>query len=235
MDDTSSGPLEANATKAVKDKSCPYCHQAFTSSSLGRHLDLYIREKNPKAPDGVHDVDAIRKLRQNITRRQPKGAVSRRATSASVGTPTTMSRRASGDADSSAARSPLSQKDSSKGETASGSKYPFKPRWEATGVINDLAVRGVGTTGDAGGDGTNRGAKSGPSQRSVCRQTLKQHLDMRQQIQDAEDKSRAAELALRELLSSLRAAKSVPFPRLLYLDLVIPAHANCSRQISNRH
>ncbi|KAK4043099.1 hypothetical protein C8A01DRAFT_13325 [Parachaetomium inaequale] len=211
MDETPTGPPEANTTKAVKDKSCPYCHQAFTSSSLGRHLDLYIREKNPKAPDGLHDVDAIRKIRQNITRRQPKGAVARRGTSASVGTPTAASRSrpASGDADSSAARSPPSPKDGpQEAGAASGSTYLYKPRWEDTGVINDLAVRPAGASGDAERDGTGRGgAKSGPSQRSVSRQTLKQQLDMRQQIQDAEDRSRAAELALRELLGSLRAAK----------------------------
>ena len=48
--------------KAAKDKNCPFCGQAFTSSSLGRHLDLYIRAKNPKAPDGIHIVEEIRKL-----------------------------------------------------------------------------------------------------------------------------------------------------------------------------
>jgi hypothetical protein len=221
MDETPTGPPEANTTKAVKDKSCPYCHQAFTSSSLGRHLDLYIREKNPKAPDGLHDVDAIRKIRQNITRRQPKCAVARRGTSASasVGTPTAASRRSpvSGDADSSAARSPLSPKDGQQAGAISGSNYLYKPRWEDTGVINELAVRPAGASGDAGSDGTGRGGgRPAPSQRSVSRQTLKQQLDVRQQIQDAEDRSRAAELALRELLGSLRAAKSVPLsPRTL--------------------
>jgi hypothetical protein len=33
------------ATKAPKDRSCPFCGQRFTSSSLGRHLDLYIKPK----------------------------------------------------------------------------------------------------------------------------------------------------------------------------------------------
>jgi hypothetical protein len=220
MDQTPSQPPEANTTKAVKDKNCPYCHQAFTSSSLGRHLDLYIREKNPKAPDGVHDVEAIRRIRQNITRRQPKGAVARRATSASVGTSTTVSRRspASGDAGSPPARSPLPQMDGTQTRGVAASKYPFKPRWEATGVINDLHG---GAAGDPGGDGAGRGSRSALSQRAVSRQNLKQQLNMRQQIQDAQDRSRAAELALRELLSSLRAAKSVcplssatPYPQL---------------------
>lgn len=59
-------------TKAPKDRCCPYCGQSFTSSSLGRHLDLYIKDKNPKAPDGLHNVDEIRKLRGSITRRQPR-------------------------------------------------------------------------------------------------------------------------------------------------------------------
>ncbi|KAK4155719.1 hypothetical protein C8A00DRAFT_31472 [Chaetomidium leptoderma] len=220
MDETPGCPPEGSMTKAVKDKSCPYCHQAFTSSSLGRHLDLYIREKNPKAPDGLHDVEAIRKIRHNITRRQPKGAaVSRRATSASVGTPGTVSRKSpvSRGAESSVARSPLSPRDASQVGAAAGSAYPFKFRWEDTGVINGLAVRKGRASGDAAGDGTGRGARSGLSQRSVSRQSLKQQLDTRQQIQDAEDRSRAAELALRELLGSLRAAKhqiddeSMPF------------------------
>lgn len=34
-----------SSTKAPKDRSCPFCNQAFTSSSLGRHLDLYIKPK----------------------------------------------------------------------------------------------------------------------------------------------------------------------------------------------
>lgn len=215
MGETPSGTPDPSATKAMKDKSCPFCHQPFTSSSLGRHLDLYIREKNPKAPDGVHDVDAIRKIRQNITRRQPKGAVSRRATSASVGTPASSSRKspASEDPDSPAARSPLFPKDGSRAKPVTGSSYPFKPRWEATGVINGLAVREDRASGnaEAEGEGLSPGARRpGPLQRSASRQTLKQQLDMRQQIQDAEDRSRAAELALLELLSSFRAAKSVP-------------------------
>ena len=58
--------------KTTKDRSCPFCRQAFTSSSLGRHLDLYIKPKNPKPPDGVHDVIEIRKIRGGITRRQPR-------------------------------------------------------------------------------------------------------------------------------------------------------------------
>ncbi len=233
MAETPGGPAESNTAKAVKDKQCPFCHQAFTSSSLGRHLDIYIREKNPKAPDGRHDVDAIRKLRQNITRRQSKVAVPRRETSASVGTPTTVSRRspASEDAEASAARCPLSQREDSQAGGPIARAFPFNTPWEATGVINDLVAReGVAIRDgrrNAEGDGPGRGSKSGPSPRSVSRQTLKQQLDTRQQIQDAQDTSRAAELALRELLSSLRAAKSVS-----HSFLSIPL-TNVGRQAAN--
>jgi hypothetical protein len=41
---------EANTSKvtASKDKACPYCHQKFTSSSLGRHLDQFISKKRSR-------------------------------------------------------------------------------------------------------------------------------------------------------------------------------------------
>lgn len=55
---------------ASKDKECPYCHQKFTSSSLGRHLDQFLHKKKP---DGVHDVDEIKKSRAGITRRTARG------------------------------------------------------------------------------------------------------------------------------------------------------------------
>lgn len=212
MESPSEAP-EGSTTKAAKDKSCPYCHQAFTSSSLGRHLDLYIKERNPKAPDGVHDVEAIRKLRQNITRRQPKGTA-RRGTSASVGTPVAgASRKGSicGELDPSIARSPLLQTDVPRPRGLSAVKYPFKTPWEATGVINEIAGEGGRNTERDGG----RASRTGTLDRSASRQALKQQRDMRQQIQDAQDTSRAAELALRELLGSFRAAKSVtPFSSL---------------------
>ncbi|CAI4219971.1 unnamed protein product [Parascedosporium putredinis] len=60
---------------APKDKVCQYCGVAFTSSSLGRHLDQFIKDKKPKRPDDVHDVDEIRRLRGGITRRQPRNSL----------------------------------------------------------------------------------------------------------------------------------------------------------------
>lgn len=204
MAERPSRPTESNTPKTVKDKKCQYCYRAFTSSSLGRHLDVFIRDKNPKAPDGVHDVEAIRKLRQNITRRQPRAAVARRDTFVSAGTPSTGSWKspASLGAESPAVMSPLSG--------LGGRRLSL-----GTAVTNDGAGRVPG--GEfarlVNGDGAGRGLRPAPPQRSVSRQILKQQLDMRHQMQDALDTSRAAELALRELISSLRAAKSVrPLP-----------------------
>lgn len=56
--------------QAVKDKECQYCHQKFTSSSLGRHLDQFISKKKP---DGIHNVEEIKKIRAGITRRTARG------------------------------------------------------------------------------------------------------------------------------------------------------------------
>lgn len=62
-------PTKAQST-TLKDKACPYCGQKFTSSSLGRHLDQYVSKKKP---DGLHDVEEIKKLRAGITRRSARG------------------------------------------------------------------------------------------------------------------------------------------------------------------
>ncbi|KAK0739127.1 hypothetical protein B0T21DRAFT_382241 [Apiosordaria backusii] len=215
---------ETGTVKSVKDKTCPYCHQAFTSSSLGRHLDVFIKENNPKPPDGVHDVEEIRRSRSNITRRRPKASVGtpgapgvrRRDTSVSFGTPTAASRRSQGSISGeiepiSASITPVSQ---TKGKGVGGTldrKYPFNTPWEATGVINDIGLR------DRSGDVVAAEAGFKQHQRSASRQRMKQQLDARHLLQDAEDTKRAAELALREIMGSWRAAKqqidmhSMPF------------------------
>ncbi len=207
MADRDDKSIDTAAAKAAKDRSCKYCGQAFTSSSLGRHLDLYIRERNPKAPDGIHDVDEIRKLRGGVTRRQPRGSLARRGTSTPAATPTAASRRSlgsegdddgdgDGDGNSSNVRSPVQRKESM------GSLWPFTPGWQATGVMNDIPPHGSETTG------LGSARRSLPPQRAPSRQQVaKAQFDMRQKVQDAMDTARAAELALREMISSWRAAK----------------------------
>ncbi|KAK7953701.1 hypothetical protein PG988_014395 [Apiospora saccharicola] len=203
---------------APKDRSCPYCAQPFTSSSLGRHLDLYIKEKNPKPPDGLHDVDAIRKMRGTITRRQPRGSLARRDAS-TPSTPTGSTATAPG---KSSAHDANTQRPSIPKEgqyfVDQAPKWPLPPSWEATGVMNDLPPRNgrfqPGSQWDEA-DPTRR--QSLQPQRVPSRAAQKQQLDARQKLTDAVDTARAAELALREMLSSWRAAKqhidmnSVPF------------------------
>ncbi|KAI0413146.1 hypothetical protein F5X98DRAFT_297234 [Xylaria grammica] len=228
----------AQKTSAVKDKSCPYCGQAFTSSSLGRHLDLYIKEKNRKPPDGIHDVDAIRKVRESITRRQPRGSHARRdrdrdRDTSNPGTPGSSSRRSPnlGPAPASVpdaiTRPPAIPKDGHFVVDAQNRRYPFQTSWEATGVINEIPPATDNHGSGIGGNWESFRARASPgretsgrpqnSQRAPSRVAQKMQFDTKQRLADAVDTARAAELALRELLSSMRAAKqhidmnSLPF------------------------
>lgn len=84
------------------------------------------------------------------------------------------------------------------------SKFPYIPRWEATGVINDIPSKGPWDA-DASQDGNRRPLGL---QRTASKQAAqKAHHDVKQKLADAMDTARAAELALRELLNSWRAAK----------------------------
>lgn len=235
---TTAAAAESPATQkagASKDRSCPYCGQAFTSSSLGRHLDLYIKEKNPKPPDGIHDVVAIRKMRESITRRQPRGSVARRDTS-NPGTPASSSRRSPAPDPAPPAdpviRPPAIPKEGQFVVDYQTARYPFQPSWEATGVINDIPPTaadrgsGIGSGSGSGNAWEPFRARASPARETLGRQgpprapsraAQKIQFDAKQRLADAMDTARAAELALRELLSSMRAAKqhvdmnSLPF------------------------
>ncbi|KAI5861329.1 hypothetical protein GGS23DRAFT_146588 [Durotheca rogersii] len=198
----------AHKASAPKDRNCPYCGQAFTSSSLGRHLDLYIKEKNPKPPDGIHDVDAIRKMRGSITRRQPRGSLAHQKNGSAPGTPTASSRRSPG-TDSGGVKPSAMPKDGQFVVDKQTAKYPFQPTWESTGVINDIPTRN-GELKSSFDEGAGQDLSRRPGlQRAPSRTVQKSQLDARQKLVDAMDTARAAELALRELLSSWRAAKLI--------------------------
>ncbi|KAF2398890.1 hypothetical protein EJ06DRAFT_94072 [Trichodelitschia bisporula] len=175
---------------ATKDRACPFCHQAFTSSSLGRHLDLYIKEKNPKPPDGLHDVDRIRQMRGSITRRQSRVANLRRTMSASSpsATPSKME-----DGVSRAAASP----NAGDRLTESMGAAINRPSWTVTGVMNDLPPRAPVKIVPA-----EQGAEASRHLQ------LKAGLDQRQKLAQELDNGKAAALALREVVSSLREASS---------------------------
>lgn len=181
-------------TPAVKDKECPYCHQAFTSSSLGRHLDLYIKDKNAKPPDDVHDVDAIRRLRGNVTRRQARTSTGKREGSTPSSTKPTPFRDQ---------RSPSIQGGYGHGGQSDGNRirtYLNKATWESTGVINDIPA--VSET-------VAFVSRNSPSRRV----SVKEEIMHKQNMIELRDRARAAELALEEVLGSIQAAKySLPAP-----------------------
>lgn len=126
---------------AVKDHECPFCHTPFTASSLGRHLDQLIKEKNPKSTDGVHDVNRIRELRGGITRRNKKGLGRRRPYQQSIGFATSSTGRIH-DLDpiaTTVSTNPLGPP-SLTAQDAPG-QLSRRPGWQATGVINGLPPR----------------------------------------------------------------------------------------------
>jgi hypothetical protein len=205
MDDGSPStpdPLDSNAdslnpsaskTPAPKDRECQFCHLPFTSSSLGRHLDQYIKPENPKKPDGIHDVDAIRKERGNITRRK-KGRLS------------SADRHGSVDTMAAAADTPASSINRLESPTMATAPLNVVPKeglgtrinsltWHSTGVINEAI------------DGSTQGSRSlalpSPSKRTA----VKAEVLRRQEAVADRDAARALELALREVLENVRAAK----------------------------
>ena len=220
MAETSAQAANTSTPKAVKDRNCPFCQQAFTSSSLGRHLDIYIKPKNPKPSDGIHIVEEIRKIRGSVTRRQARGTPRRRSTAPTAATPAAASQgsRASEDAESSVARSPPPQRTPASSTTANqeldgqASAHGFshgprtregleRARFEdgtEEALRQAVGRRNSGLSLQSGRqDGTTEVPNPGP-QSTINRQSMKKHqLGVRQRIQDALDTAKAAELALR--------------------------------------
>ncbi|KAI9794583.1 MAG: hypothetical protein M1816_004470 [Peltula sp. TS41687] len=180
--------VQANRTPAPKDKHCPYCDQLFTSSSLGRHLDLYIKDKNPKPPDGIHDIDEIRKLRGGITRRSARSSSVRRE-SLTPAHPKPASVASSQRSPSDASSHPVAQ------EKPQFRNVNEPASWHHAGVIRDIPP----TSQDLSRLDTRRD--------SVYRRyNVKSGVEHKEKVRDALDQGRAAELALREVLDSLKVA-----------------------------
>ncbi|CAK4031223.1 Hypothetical predicted protein [Lecanosticta acicola] len=230
---TPNSTIAANSgTKAPKDRSCPFCGQAFTSSSLGRHLDLYIKPKNPKPADGIHNVDEIRKIRGNITRRQPR---------TSKATSVDRERNSGGDSNS----TPVNREEYRSSTTAhsqmaedSPMVSPVNPKdinepahsalnsanWQATGVINNLPPRAPSRNKNGQSNDEIPSARGQGQRVQQRRQDTSGHKSphpdyenegMWRLQQDAE-LGRAAEMALREVLGSLEAAQKRTEPKVLF-------------------
>ncbi|KAI9736544.1 MAG: hypothetical protein M1818_006055 [Claussenomyces sp. TS43310] len=220
--------VNAGKPSAPKDKACPFCQQPFTSSSLGRHLDLYIKEKNPKPADGVHDVDEIRKMRGGITRRQPRSSLSRREGSTpnrisgvngggggsrpSPHSETGLDKEARGSMRSPSVVRRTMDTPVNGAKAGPGAIFFNTPSWHTTGVINNIP--------SAPRDGESRSwdeeesrARKESGQRSVSKHLLaKTTLEQKEKMMEALDNARAAELALREVLGSIRAANERDAP-----------------------
>ncbi|KAL4997974.1 hypothetical protein BDV10DRAFT_80691 [Aspergillus recurvatus] len=187
-----SGPGEETQTQgtssknqALKDRKCQYCNQAFTSSSLGRHLDQFLFKKKP---DGIHDVEEIRRIRSGITRRQARTSTGKRDTP-----------------DRGMAKGSL---DSAQGGE-SGGKGPIRmmfntPTWHATGVINDIP-----NPSQLQDQATSRFAASQSRAGTFASTDLG-----RSSATTNPDTVRALELALREVLDNIKAATSRTRPRI---------------------
>lgn len=179
-DDNAQSGAAKNA--AAKDRKCQYCHQAFTSSSLGRHLDQFLFKKKP---DGVHDVEEIRRIRSGITRRQARTSSGKRDTPERI--------IGKGQLDPYATDSGSKPRD--------GVRMMFNtPTWHATGVINDIPnpsqSHDVSNTSRFSASQT-RAPKPLPDYAS------------RGASANNPDTMRALELALREVLDNIKAATYV--------------------------
>ncbi|EME49120.1 hypothetical protein DOTSEDRAFT_40358 [Dothistroma septosporum NZE10] len=234
-DETSASTPNSNSgaagnTKAAKDRSCPFCGQAFTSSSLGRHLDLYIKPKNPKPPDGVHDVDEIRKLRGGITRRQPRSSLktsmdngrnrsldaqgdSANGTPSRAGTvrPSAYDGRFT---DDTPVVSPVTADRIDHGHT-----FLNQANWQATGVINNLPPRARSRNDDE--QATGQAQRIHEMRRDAGGRRIQrpdQENESMWKLQEAAELGRAAEMALREVLGSLEAAQKRVEPKAIFDD-----------------
>lgn len=170
------------ANPTLKDRKCLYCQQAFTSSSLGRHLDQFLFKKKP---DGIHDVEEIRRIRSGITRRQA------RTSSGKHDSPDRAQKKGPPD--------PYTAVEPGTKTRDTPVRMMFNtPTWHATGVINDIPNPSRASDGP-------RLASSQPRPGPV------QLPDYASRGANANnpDTMRALELALREVLDNIKAATCV--------------------------
>lgn len=177
--DQQSGSSKSNIQN-VKDRKCQYCNQAFTSSSLGRHLDQFLFKKKP---DGVHDVEEIRRIRSGITRRQARTNLGKRDPS-----PHGPQEDDSSDAQATGETGP-------KGRDGSVRMMFNTPTWHATGVINDIPNP----------SNVSNGSRIASSQSRAGSFHLPDFASRGASAYNP-DTMKALELALREVLDNIKAA-----------------------------
>ena len=204
---------QSSKTPASKDKECPYCHQHFTSSSLGRHLDQFLGKKKP---DGIHNVEDIRKLRGGITRRTARNS------------------KKDGNEANSARTTPAAQQHYHHDPESSYSNLNSLPpgesasirlnslNWQSTGVITDPTVLNPSIAGS-----NTRTTAPLPSQSPINnpkKRNFSTYADDTNPVNLTET-ARALELSLREVLDSLRAATKHASPPPSPFDFDIQSQA----------
>ncbi|KIW26601.1 uncharacterized protein PV07_06420 [Cladophialophora immunda] len=190
---------------AVKDKECQYCHQQFTSSSLGRHLDQFISKKKP---DGVHDVEEIRRLRGGITRRTARS--SKRDRDKNDHEDTRSSQASPGPSIGPQPGTLISSAIELNRVPPGGMHVRLnRLNWQATGVITDPTTLDSPATAAAAAAPPTPAVVSSPSGTKRSFSVYAQDLNP---ASNAEN-TRALELALREVLDSLRAATKHASPK----------------------
>jgi hypothetical protein len=111
-------------------------------------------------------------------------------------------------------RSPSTRRDDEQVERPPARKpgwHVNMPTWEATGVMNVIPNVKNGESSRSGDDAERDGGRRLENrQRSVSKQMLaKTTFEQKQKMMEALDNAKAAELALRELVGAVRAAKYV--------------------------
>jgi hypothetical protein len=199
--DTPEGSTAGDESKTgltTKDRKCQYCQQAFTSSSLGRHLDQFLFKKKP---DGIHDVEEIRRIRSGITRRQ-----ARTSTGKNEGSPDRVQKKGTSEL--------FTPADSGSKSREAPVRMMFNtPTWHATGVINDIP--NPSRVPD--------GPRITPSQSRTTPLQLPDYAS-RGASSSSPDTMRALELALREVLDNIKAATYVDSIPSLYLTPKLTQH-----------
>ncbi|OAP56576.1 hypothetical protein AYL99_08688 [Fonsecaea erecta] len=188
---------------AVKDKECQYCHQQFTSSSLGRHLDQFISKKKP---DGIHNVEEIRRLRGGITRRTARS--SKRDKDKNEPEDSRSSQASPGPSIGPQPGTLISSAIELNRVPPGGMHVRLnRLNWQATGVITDPTT--LDSPATAAAVPPTPALVSSPSGTKRSYSTYAQDLNP---TVNAET-TRALELALREVLDSLRAATKHASPK----------------------
>lgn len=187
----------ARKIHAPNDRRCQYCQHHFTSSSLGRHLDQFLFRKKP---DGIHDVEEIRRLRGSITRRTAKASAKakqdrERCHSTPQTTPPVDQRSPAGNINVDLNATPVD-----------GYRVRVNaPNWQSTGVINGLP--GPSTVEPASENVNPTTGKRIYS--SIETAAAKDILGLRGDLGYEKETTRALELALREVLDCIQAARYV--------------------------